>query len=129
MGTDRDPNANLLDLAGAQPEMSDDQRNTSVDGNAPHTQPEGEFTGSMYPVDAERPNEIEPADARMGTVGSVEDLDEVGRPVDGKTGRGTSKGTTNYTPAAQHEADVRESSPSAAGGAPAKGKSGTGSAK
>jgi hypothetical protein len=54
-GADRDPNANLLDLAGAQPEMSDDQRNTSVDGNAPHTQPEGEFSGSVYPVDANDP--------------------------------------------------------------------------
>jgi hypothetical protein len=128
-GVDKDWHLRVRPDEGAQPEPSDDQRNTAIDGNAPHTQPEGEFTGSMYPVDAERPNEIEPADARMGTVGSVEDLDEVGRPVDGKTGRGTSKGTTNYTPAAQHEADVRESSPSAAGGAPAKGKSGTGSAK
>jgi hypothetical protein len=103
-GADRDPNANLLDLAGAQPEMSDDQRNTSVDGNAPHTQPEGEFSGSVYPVDANDPNSIEPADQRLGNVASVGDLDENGEPVDGKTAKGTARETTQLTPAAAAEA-------------------------
>src|SRR5689334_15430345 len=92
-GADRDPNANLVELDGAQPELTPDQINTSIDGNAPHTQPTGEFTGSEYPVDPSNPNEIEPADQRLGNVASVDDLDENGRPVDGKVAQGTARET------------------------------------
>ena len=126
-GVDKDWHLRTLEAEGAQPEMSDDQRNTAIDGNAPHTQPEGEFTGSQYPVDADRPNEIEPASERMGVVASVEDLDEQGRPVDGKTGRGVARhDTLATTPAAQGRGSadeqreakgkVVEGTPAAAGG-------------
>jgi len=99
-GADRDPNSKLVELDGAQPPLTDDQINTSVDGNAPHTQPDGEFTGSEYPIDPSRPNEVEPADQRLGNVANVDDLDEQGRPVDGKTARGTARETNELTPAA-----------------------------
>lgn len=106
-GADRDPNANLVELDGAQPPLTDDQINTSVDGNAPHTQPTGDFTGSQYPVDPANPNEIEPADQRLGNVAGVGDLDEQGRPVGDKTAKGAARETTQLTPAAAAEAKAK----------------------
>jgi hypothetical protein len=99
-GADRDPNANLVELDGAQPELTDDQINTSVDGNAPHTQPTGDFTGSQYPVDPANPNDVESADQRLGNVAGVDDLDENGEPRDGRTAKGVARETTQFTPAA-----------------------------
>jgi hypothetical protein len=78
-GADRDPNARVAAPEDVQPPLTDDQINTSVDGNAPHTQPTGEFSGSEYPVDPANPNDIEPADQRLGNVANVDDLDEQGR--------------------------------------------------
>lgn len=99
-GASRDQHQNVVELDGAQPPLTDDQINTSVDGNAPHTQPTGDFTGSQYPVDPSRPNEVEPADQRLGNVAGVEDLDEQGRPVGDKTVKGGARETTEFTPAA-----------------------------
>lgn len=79
-GADRDPNTKVAPPENVQPPMSDDQRSTSTDGNAPHTQPEGTFTGSEYPVDADHPETIAPVDERVGNVASVDDLDENGQP-------------------------------------------------
>jgi hypothetical protein len=103
-GADRDPNARVAAPEDVQPPLTDDQINTSIDGNAPHTQPTGEFTGSQYPVDPANPNEIEPADQRLGNVAGVEDLDEQGRPVGDKTVKGDARETTQLTPAAAAEA-------------------------
>jgi hypothetical protein len=99
-GADRDPNARVAAPEDVQPPLTDDQINTSVDGNAPHTQPTGEFSGSEYPVDPANPNDIEPADQRLGNVANVDDLDEQGEPVGGKTAKGTARETTELTPAA-----------------------------
>lgn len=79
-GADRDPNAKVAPPENAQPPMSDDQRSTSLDGNAPHTQPEGTFTGSEHPVDADHPESIPSADERLGNITGVDDLDENGQP-------------------------------------------------
>lgn len=84
-GADRNPNAHLDELGNVQPELTPDQINTSIDGNAPHTQPDGAFTGSEYPVDPANPNDIPSVDQRLGNVAGVEDLDEDGQPTVEKT--------------------------------------------
>lgn len=103
-GADRDPNSRVAVPEDVQPPLSDDQINTSVDGNAPHTQPTGDFTGSQYPVDPANPNEIEPADQRLGNVANVDDLDENGEPRGDKTVKGGARETNELTPAAAAEA-------------------------
>lgn len=84
-GAERDPNANVILPSDAQPPMSEDQRSTSIDGNAPHTQPEGDFSGSAFPVDADHPESIASTDERLGNVAGVDDLDEDGKPRTAKT--------------------------------------------
>lgn len=106
-GVDRDPNSNLVAPENVQPELTDDQVNTSIDGNAPHTQPTGEFSGSEYPVDPAHPESIQSVDERLGNVAGVDDLDENGKPREGKTAKGAARETTQLTPAAAAEAKAK----------------------
>jgi len=115
-GVDKDWHTRTLPGEDVQPELTPDQINTSVDGNAPHTQPTGDFTGSEYPVDPARPNDIEPADQRLGNVAGVDDLDENGVPRDDKTVKGGAVQGDGMTPAAQAEAQRADAKPSAAKG-------------
>jgi len=124
-GNDKDWHTRTLSSEGTLPELTPDQINTSIDGNAPHTQPDGEFTGSEFPVDPTNPNDIEPADSRMNNVTGVDDLDEDGKPRGDKVQKGAARETGELTPAAAGG----ESPAAAAERKAAKGRAGMGSAQ